>query len=180
MKRFVIVGGVVALLCASIPTPGDAQRLWVGGGGSFPVSDFSREAGTGVLLTGRVAVPVSAKGLSVFGEAFWGQNGHSRYEGDKNNPYGFMGGVELDLGTEGRRGAYLFGEMGVLFHQFTSDVFPGDTRSGVGYGAGAGYGFPVRGVSGRIEGRAMNASIDGDRTSFLSVLAGVSISVSGS
>ncbi len=144
------------------------------------MNDFGREANPGVLLGGRVAVPVSDKGLSVFGEAFWGRNGPSRDEGDENNPYGLMGGVELDLGTEGKGGAYFFGEIGVLFHQLTSDVLPSDTRSGMGYGVGAGYGFPVRGVRGRIEGRAMNASVDGDNTAFLAVIAGVAIPVSGS
>ncbi|MEJ2203488.1 MAG: hypothetical protein P8170_05220 [Gemmatimonadota bacterium] len=180
MRNFAVVAGAVMLLCVSLPTPGEAQWVWIGGGGSFPVSDYGDYAKTGVLLTGGVGVPVGEEGLSLFGEAFWGQNGHSDFDGDKTNPYGFMGGVQLDMATEDQGGPYFFGEAGILFHKYSSDTFDGDTSSGFGYGAGAGYSFPLGGVNGWIEGRAMNASIDGSKTSFVSVLAGVSIPVSGS
>jgi hypothetical protein len=179
MKRFAGVVGAVALLSLSVPTPGQAQWIWIGGGGSFPVSDYADDAKTGVLLTGGVAVPVGQEGVSVFGEGFWGQNGHDT-AGDKTNPYGFMGGVQLDLGTEDRGGVYFFGGAGILFHKYASDTSEGETSSGFGYEAGAGYWFPLAGVSGWIEGRAMNASIDGSKTSFVAVMAGISIPVSGS
>jgi hypothetical protein len=179
MKRFAGVVGAVALLSLCAPTPGQAQSVWFGGGGSFPVSDYGDYAKTGLLLIGGVSVPVGQEGLSVFGEGFFGQNGHSDFDGDKTNPYGFMGGVTLDLGTEDQGGVYFFGEAGILFHKFASDTFEGETSSGFGYGAGAGYWVPLGGVSGWIEGRAMNASIEGSKTSFVAVLVGVSIPVAG-
>jgi hypothetical protein len=177
MKRLAGCAFALAFLALFAPAQVEAQWIWFGGGGSFAVSDYADYANTGVLFTAGVAVPMGQEGLSLFGEIFAGQNGHSDYEGDKTNPYGFMGGVQLDLGQEGQGGAYFFGEAGWMFHKYSSDVFDGDNESALGYGAGAGYWFPLGSVNGWAEVRAMNANIDGSKTSFVGVLAGVSIPV---
>ncbi len=179
MRRIAGFGMVVALLAMLVPTHVRAQSIWFGGGGAFPVSDYSDYANTGFLLTTGVSVPVGQEGLSLFGEAFFGQNSHSDVDGDKTNPYGFMGGVELDLANEGLAGPYFFGEVGLLFHKYGSDSFEGSTDSGLGYGAGAGWHFPLGSVNGWVEARAMNASIDDSKTSFVGLLAGLAIPVGG-
>jgi hypothetical protein len=178
MKRLAGFAMVVALLALLVPMHVTAQSIWFGGGGSFAVSDYNVYANTGFLLTTGVSVPVGQEGLSLFGEGFFGQNSHDD-AGDKTNPYGFMAGVELDLANEGRAGLYFFGEVGVLFHKYGSDTFEESTESGLGYGAGAGWHFPLGSINGWVETRAMNASIDGEKTSFVGVLAGVSVPVGG-
>ncbi len=79
MRRIAGFAMVVALLAVLVPTHVTAQSIWFGGGGSFPVSDYSDYANTGFLLTTGVSVPVGQEGLSLFGEAFFGQNSHSDF-----------------------------------------------------------------------------------------------------
>lgn len=172
------------VLASAVPTVLAAQSVWVGGGGSVPLGDYGDYANTGFLAVAGVAIPVGDGGLDVFGEGFFGQNSHSDVDGDKTNPYGFMGGAQFTFGeADATQGLYVFGEVGILFHKYGSDDFEGSTDSGLGYGAGAGYFFPLGGLNGWIEARAMSASTgDGDssgKTSFLGLLAGVNFPLGG-
>jgi len=178
MRSFVKLAALSALVL--LPGQVAAQNIFVGAGATFPVSDYGDYANTGFLATAGVGFPVGDAGLRVFGEGFFGQNSHSDVDGDKTNPFGVMGGLEYDItGADESKGVYLFAEAGLLVHRYGSDSFDSSSSSGFGYGAGAGVFFPLGGVNGWIEGRAMNASIDSSNTSFFGIIAGLSFDVGG-
>lgn len=155
-----------------------AQSVYLGGGGSFPMSDYGDYADTGFLLVGGGTFPLGEGGLSASVEGFYGQNSHSDVDGDKTNPYGFMGGLIYGFGDPDSGPApYVFGEAGLMWHKYSSDTFGDASESGFGYGGGAGVGFPLGGIDAWVEGRLMNASIEDSNTMFLGAVAGISISL---
>jgi hypothetical protein len=160
-------------------TSASAQFLFVGGGGTFPMSDYGDYANTGFLFVAGGGIPLSDAGLNVVAEVFYGQNSHSDIDGDKTNPYGVMGGLEFDFPTGSDLQPYVFGEAGIMVHKYSSDTSEGDSQSAFGYGGGAGLGFPLGGVNGWVEGRLMNAAFDEAGTSyntmFAAIVAGISI-----
>ena len=179
MKRLIAFVAFLGVICL-MPSPVAGQSVWFAVGPSFAVNDYADYANTGFLLSAGVAVPVGDQGLSVFGDAFFGQNSHDT-DGDKTNPYGVMGGVMLDLADEGEVGVYFFGQLGILWHKYgtESTTFEGSTESALGIGAGAGVSVPLGSVTGFLEGRAMSASFDDGNTAFIGTLAGISIPVGG-
>ncbi len=168
-----VVVGILGPVATSNPL--SAQFVWLGGGATFPVSDYGDYADTGFLITGGGGYPIGDSGLSITAEGFYGQNNHPDFDGDKTSPYGVMGGLEYDFGADADSGVYMFGGLGILWHKFSSDQFEESTDSGLGFGAGAGYGFPLGGINGWVEGRVTHASIDDSNTSFVGVMAGISI-----
>ena len=169
-----VVIGILGLVATSNPL--SAQSVWIGGGGTFPVSDFGRYANTGFEFEAGVGTPVGDQGLGLGVGGFYGQNNHEAIDGDKTNPYGFMGLVEYDFaGRDADRSFYVIGELGVLWHKFSSNTSPETTDSGFMYGGAAGYFFPLGGVSGWVEGQFTQASIDDENTSFFGIVAGISI-----
>ena len=107
---------------------------------------------------------------------FYGQNNHEAVDGDKTNPYGVIGMVEYDFaGPDATSSFYVLGELGVLRHKFSSDTSTEATESGFAYGGAAGYFFPLASFSGWVEGRVTQASISDSNTSFLGIVAGISI-----
>ena len=166
--------GMLALMTTSNPL--SAQSVWIGGGGTFPTSDYGDFANTGFVFMAGAGLPVGDQGLSLGGGGFYGQNNHEAIDGDKTNPYGLMGYVEYDFaGRDAERGFYVIGELGVLWHKFSSDTSPETTESGFAYGGAAGYFFPLGGVNGWVEGRFTQASISDANTSFLGIVAGIGI-----
>jgi len=177
MRDFVKLAALSALVL--LPGQVAGQNIWVGAGATFPVSDYGNYANTGFLSVAGVGFPVGEAGLRVIGEGFYGQNNHEG-GGEKTSPFGVMGGLEYDItGSDETKGVYLFGQAGVLVHRFSSDTEDSSSSSGFGYGAGAGVFFPLGGVGGWIEGRAMNASIDSENTSFFGIMAGLSFDIGG-
>jgi hypothetical protein len=91
-----------------------------------------------------------------------------------------MAGVQVSpQGPDATSGVSFFGQAGLLTHRYTSDQYEGGTDSGLGLGGGAGFFFPLGGVSGWVEGRLMHASIDDETTQFFGVMAGVEFPLGG-
>ena len=169
-----VVIGILGLLATSNPL--SAQWVWIGGGGTFPVSDFGDYADTGFQFEAGVGTPVGDQGLNLAMGGFYGQNNHEAIDGDKTNPYGFLGMVEYDFaGADADRSFYVIGEAGILWHKYSSNTFPETTESGFAYGGRAGYFFPLGGVTGWVEGKFTQASISDENTSFFGIVAGISI-----
>jgi hypothetical protein len=179
MKKLATAALVAFLGLAVHAQSSAAQSVYLGGGGSFPISDFGDYTDTGFLLVGGGAYPIGEGALAVNLEGFFGQNGHSG-NGDKTNPYGVMGGLIYGFGDpEVGPAPYLFGEAGIMWHKYSSGTAPDSTDSGFGYGAGAGVSIPVSSIDTWVEGRIMNGRIDGSNTMFVGAVAGVSFSLGG-
>ncbi len=169
-----VVIGILGLVATSNPL--SAQSVWIGGGGTFPTSDYGDFANTGFLFMAGAGLPVGDQGVSVGVGGYYGQNNHEAVDGDKTNPYGFTGYVEYDFsGPDAEGGLYVLGEAGILWHKYSSDTSVDTSESGFGYAGALGYGFPLGGVNGWVEGRFMQASISDANTQFLGIVAGISI-----
>jgi len=176
MRSSARVFPLAAMFALVAAVPASAQFAYLGGGATIPMSTYGDYANTGYMVIGGVGMPLGDQGLSMVGEAFFGQNNHSDVDGDFTNPWGFTAGVEFDLaGAEATRSAYLFGGVGILVHRYASDQFESSSSSGLGFLGGAGYYFPLGVINGWVEGRLQHASIDSDNTTFVGVLAGISI-----
>jgi hypothetical protein len=184
MRKFVFAC-VAALVVFSFTftSQASAQGLFLGAGATIPTSDYGNYADPGWMLEGGVSFPINEEGLYIFGEGLFGSNKHSDFEGDKTNLLGIFGGVEYDLSTPGEPGIFIFGEVGLLRHDYKSDEFPEDegADNGLAYGGGAGYGFPIGGMSGWVLGRYLVGQFDGPdgNTTFFGVMAGVSFPLGG-
>ena len=175
---------LLAVVSFLLPTQLSAQSVFFGAGATFPTGDYKDfgdgdGAKTGFLAIAGVTFPVSDGNFSLLGEGFFGSNSHE-FEGDKTNVYGAMGGILFDAAAEGEAGPYAFGQAGLLVHDYKSDTYEESSETGFGFGGGAGYGFPLGGVSGWIEGRYIHALFDDGNTTFFGVMAGVSFPIGGS
>jgi hypothetical protein len=167
----------IPLLLLLLAAPTQAQTPYVGVGPTFPTGDYGEYANTGVLLVGGLIFDVGDAGLAVFGEGFFGQNGHEG--GGKTQPFGIMAGLVKDFSGDADAGVYVFGEAGLLWHRYVPDSGDTESESGFGFGGGVGYGFPLGGQNAWVEGRYMSANIDyGDgfdeTTSFFGIIFGLS------
>ena len=102
LKRSFTLLAVLALVGFAVPTQADAQAtIYIGGGGSFPTSDFGDYANTGWMAIGGVLVDVGPSGLGLGVELFYGQNNHkdeaSLFESAKTSPYGAMAIVDSTM-----------------------------------------------------------------------------------
>lgn len=187
MKKLATAVLLTVIGLAMTTTTVAAQFVYVGGGPSFPMSDYGDYANTGFQLVGGVGVPIGDAGLNVLGEFSYGQNNHTDASGGgKTTPITVMGGVEYDFGGEDASiNPYVFGQAGILWHRFVPDTGDSESDSAFGYGGGAGVGFPLGGVNGWVEGRITNASIKDDvsnesfNTMFAAIVAGISINFGG-
>jgi len=182
MRKCVVFGvALLAALSLTLPSQASAQGVYVGAGATIPMGDYGDYANTGWMGVGGVSFPLGQENLSIFGEGYYGGNGHSDYEGDKTSLYGANAGVELDLAPEGEAGIYLFGQVGLMVHKYTSDEFSeyDDSETGIAFGGGAGYSMPLGGMTGWVEGRYMQGQFDGGNTSFVGIIAGIAFPLGG-
>lgn len=181
MKRCAFAMGLALIGLMATSGSLEAQWVWLGGGGSFPMSDYGEYADAGYQITAGVGIPIGENGLSVGIEGIYGQNNHSDVDGDKTNPLGVFANVGFDFGEATDPHPYVFGGVGLLQHRYSSDTFGDDSESGLGFNGGAGFVFPVGGINGWVEGRLTHASI-GDpssNTTFAGAVAGISIELGG-
>ena len=168
--------GTLGLLAASSPL--SAQWVWLGGGATSPLSDFADYGETGFMLTGGFGHSIGESGLNVGVEGSYGQNGHKDLERDETTPTALMGRVGYDFsGQDADSSLYTFAGLGVLWHKFTT--FDESTDYDLGLQAGSGYFFPLGSLSGWVEGRFVHAGIEGEHTTFVGALAGISIPLGG-
>ncbi len=176
MKLLATVAVLGTLAIAAISNPLSAQWVWLGGGATFPTSDYKDFAKHGYNFMAGVGADVGSSGLNVGVEGFYGQNNH-RIDGNKTTPYGFLGSVGYNVsGPDADRSVYVFGVLGALWHELPG-LLPGTDvpEAGFAYGGGAGYFFPLGGVGGWIEGRFTQASISDANTQYFGINAGISI-----
>ena len=175
--------GVVALgtFFFTLPSQASAQSAWIGGGILLPTADYGEYAKVGPMGVAGVALPIGGQKWSLFGEGYWGTNNHDDHEGDKTTLYGGHGGVTLDLAEEDEAGLYFFGQFGFMIHDFASDDYPEEdgSETGIAFGGGAGYGFPLGSLNGWLEGRYMQGQFDEENTALFGIMAGVSFPLGG-
>ena len=179
LRMFVAAAATVVALFAT--QQASAQTIiFVGGGATFPTSDFGDYANTGWQVVGGVLVPVGPAGLHVGAEGFYGQNNHkeevSLATDSKTTPYGAMGVVEYSFQMDGKLTPYVFGGAGVLIHKFSAAGLDSESETQFGYEGGVGVSFDVSPTIGIwVEGRYMGSS----DTKFFAALAGLGFAVGG-
>lgn len=176
MKRIVIAVSAALVAGSWAPSVGQAQpTIFVGAGPTFPIGDFGKYAKTGWLAAGGFSVPVGTKGVSLGAELIFGGNKHSDVAGDKTKLFGGFGFLQYRIGNPAKPGVYVFGEAGVLNHQYkpasTSLASVDDWNFAAG--AGAGVDIPVGGASLFVEARIITSS----GTNFIPLMAGIAFPV---
>jgi hypothetical protein len=185
MKRGLLFSAVLLIaLTVTLPPQASAQGVFLGAGLTLPTGDYGEYADAGWIFEGGVSFPIVQNRVFLFADGLFGSNSHGDVEGDKTNLLGGLGGVELSFADEDGRGFFVFGELGFLRHDYKSDEYPQfeGADTGLAFGAGGGYGIPLGGrLMGWVLGRYLQAQFDEDdgNTSFLGVMAGVSIPIGG-
>jgi len=183
MRKYAAVAlALVAVFCLSLPDQVSAQGVWVGGGVTVPTGDYGDYHNIGFTTVAGVGFPVGPKGLEIFAEGYYGQNSvdaDDAYSGEKTSPYGIMGGASYDLNPEADAGLYVFGQAGLMVHRWSADNYESETDNGFAFGGGAGYGFPIGGFEGFVEGRYTHGRFssseydDSWSTAYFSIVTGV-------
>ena len=177
LKRTLFLLAAIALTGFALPSGADAQwTLYIGGGGSFPTSDFGDVAKTGWMVTGGAIVDVGPPGLGIGIEGFYGQNNFDDEGASSTDastkPYGAMAIVDYGFQTDGSVTPYLFGGLGLMVVK-VSVGDASDSESEFGYQLGGGVSFDVSPtVSIYGEGRYMGATGDAD-IKYFGALAGL-------
>jgi len=167
----------LALAATLWPAGASAQVvLSLAGGVTVPTSDYGDYANTGWLGHADIGFPVGENGLSVGASGYYGSNNHET-DGDKTNLYGGLGWVGYTFETGASVMPTVWGMAGSLTHSYKSDTTPSAEGSDTGFafGGGAGLGFPLGGVTGRVQAWYLTASI-GDPSS-TTALFGVDVGV---
>ena len=150
MKRLLCATLATAFFALSTPVDSSAQgTVFLGGGATFPVSDYGELANTGWQGWGGVLVPVSDVGISLGVEGFYGQNSHET-DGNKTSLYGGLALVGYEFGDPEALTPTVFGGVGYMRRSFKSESTPAldNGSSSFAWGGGAGVGFPLGGVKG--------------------------------
>ncbi len=184
MRKFVFAcAAALAAFAFTFTSQASAQAVFLGAGGTYPISDYGEYADPGWMFEAGVSFPINEEGLYIFGEGLFGSNKHSDHEGDKTNLLGAFGGIEYDFSAEGEAGIFVFGEVGLLRHDYKSDEFPEyeGADNALAFGGGIGYGIPIGGMSGWVLGRFLQGQFDGEdgNTTFIGASAGLSIPLGG-
>jgi hypothetical protein len=165
-------------------SPGSAQEVFLGAGGSLPTGDFGVYADVGWVVGGGLGLPLNDKGLSIFADARFGSNKYSDIDGDKAVLLAGFVGIEMSFSGSGGVGPFVFGKAGVLRHDDRSRDFPQYEVDGTGaaFGGGAGYRLPLKGsLNAWVLGEYIQGQFDDEdgNTTFLALMAGVSIPLGG-
>lgn len=191
-KCVVLCVAALAVLSFTLPSQASAQGVFIGVGPTFPTGDYADfgygddGAKTGWMAGGGVNFPLGENGLYGFVNGLYGSNSHE-HEGDKTNLLGGFGGIEYVFAEPGEAGPFIFGEVGFLKHSYKSDEHSDheDSSSGLAFGGGAGYSFPLGSMNGWVLGQYVQGQTSDDETgdgntTFFGIMAGVSIPLGGS
>lgn len=178
---------LLAIFSLSLPDQVFAQGAWVGVGPTFPTGDYADWHNTGFTTVAGVGFPVGPEGLGIFAEGYYGQNSidDDDYPGAKTSPFGIMGGASYSLNPEADAGLYVFGQAGLMVHRWSADNYDSETDNGFAFSGGAGYGFPIGGFEGFVEGRYTHGRFSSDEyddswsTAYFSIVAGVYFPLGG-
>ena len=186
MRRLLVCGvTAIASLAFALPEQASAQGIFVGGGVTFPVTDYGEYADVGWMIEGGFTVPIGEAGLSVLFDGLYGANGHNT-EGtvdESTKLLGGFGGLVYSLADEGGGGLFCFGEAGILRHEYEAGEFS-DSETAFAWGGGAGYGYPINEtLSGWALARYLQGSFDGDHedesetTAIFGVMVGLTFNI---
>jgi hypothetical protein len=184
--RRLTTAALVLFLVGAFPALGTAQvGFFVGGGATVPAGDYGEYAKTGWVVSGGIHTYVGDQGLGLFGQGFYGSNGHDEYFVDpdeKTNIYGGYAGATYRLGDPTAPGVFLIGKVGALVHDFDSGS-PSEDASSTNFsgGAGAGFVYPGERISPWVTAEYIYTSGDDEDggTNFIPISIGVTIRTGG-
>ena len=190
MKRLFCLALATTFLALASPAVSSAQTsIFVGGGASIPVSDFSDFDGDGAGTDGAstgwqgmvgAQFAVGEAGLTVGPRVYYGSNSHDT-TGDKTNLFGGTALVNYGFGDPEALNPFVWGEFGVMSHAFKSDAAPATdaTSTAAVWAGGAGVGFPLGGVNGFVAAGYTAGLGANSGTKYFGLYAGVSFAVGG-
>lgn len=177
---------LVLFMVGAFPALGEAQiGVFFGGGLTVPVGDYGDYAKTGWVASGGLHKYVGDQGLGLFGQGFYGSNGHDPHFVDpdeKTNIYGGYAGATYRLGDPEAPGVFLIGKVGALVHDFdTGGASPGEEGSDTNFsgGAGAGFVYPGERISPWVTAEFIYTSGDDGGTNFIPISVGFTIRAGG-
>ena len=182
MKRFAVPVVLGALAMAAVSSRASAQYVFLGGGPSIPVGEFSDYAKSGWLLQGGIGVDVGKKGFWLEAEGFFGSNSHEDTGNlkEKTNLIGFMGAIGKTLSPGKKVSPYVLAGAGILGHQFRTDDDNAEdleaTENKFAYTGALGLSIALN-TKARfwVEGRYIGSS----GTAVIPVMVGISITLGG-
>lgn len=173
MRKLIVAGlAVAALLSMSVATA-SAQTvvvIGVGGGVAMPMGDFGDVAKMGYGAGAGLVVYPNGGNFGIRGDV-----GYLQFDNDLDIDGKFknltaMGNVLLRVPTEGSISPYFIAGAGMLNSKFDD----GDSESALAMQGGAGLSFGTGNARLWVEAKFVTSSKDGNRTSYVPVMAGVS------
>jgi hypothetical protein len=177
-----LVAFLVTILPIASSTNASAQpSVHVGAALTVPWGDFGDYANTGRLGVVGAIQPIGGAGVTLGGQAFYGQNTHE-VEGERTNLLGAVLMASWSFTRWSRAGPVVFGGAGVVSRRHRSDPLPelNHNRSGMLLAGGLGYPFPLGRVSGFLAGAISQGFGGAESTMLIGVGAGVSFPLRGS
>jgi hypothetical protein len=173
-----VLGALAVLALASPARAQSTPFVFFGGGVTFPMGEYGDYAKTGWLANAGIGTTLGGKGLWIAADLFYGSNSHSDVDGDKTNLFIGLATLGYTFKPAAKVSPYVSGSLGILSHGYKSTSFPAadGTSSGFAYGGAFGLIFKMGAkASFWIESRYLSASKDGETTSFVPVLVGISL-----
>lgn len=178
MSRLKFNALALAIALVAIGARTDAQvTINVGAGGNFPMGNYGEYANTGYVLSAGFLTPVGPKGVALGAQGLFAMNTHSTYDDDKTKLLGALATARYRFGDAATPGVFVVGNVGILRHQYSSDLFPSaeSVGTGVAFGGGAGIDIPRGWATFYAVARYLTASIDSATIAFVPVQVGVSV-----
>ena len=129
MKRFAVPMLLGALAISAGASRAEAQYFFIGGGPTFPMSDFNTYAKMGYILQAGFGADIGTKGLFAEAEFWYGSNKHDDVDGDKTNIMSGFGALGYSFMPTKKVSPYILGGAGFLSHRFRSESDPGDNSN---------------------------------------------------
>ena len=174
-----LVLGALAMMVLASPTQAQTTPfVFFGGGASIATGEYKDYAKTGWLANAGVGANIGDKGLWVAADLFYGSNKHSDVTGEKTNLMIGLATIGYNFMPAAKVTPYVHGSVGLLNHAYRSTQFPTSNGSQnlIAFGGGAGLLIKLGAKSSFwVEGRYLTGSKSGSTTSFIPVMAGVSI-----
>lgn len=186
MKRFTVAVLATASLCIAVAGTASAQsnaRLHVGAGLVLPMSDWGSTNGlddkTGFTAGLGASFGVGTAPIRLRVEGSWAQTKHQTGFDGNTRQIGGMVSVVYPFQVAGNIKPYILGGVGVTSTR-VSDGTADTSKTGVGFGGGAGLQFAMSAANLFVEGRYLSAKGPLDFTyASLPITVGVSFPLGG-
>jgi opacity protein-like surface antigen len=173
MRRVLPTIAVLLLTAGSLAAQ---SSVWLGGGPTFPMSDYGDYAKTGWMASAGFGLGLGSTGkLGLQFEGLYGSNSHED-EGDKTTLYGGMVNLAYQLGNTAKLHPYVFGGGGLLVHKYGSDTSPadGESDSKFTYQIGGGLDIPMKSFGLWVDIRYL-ARVEDYSTALIPIMFGIYI-----